>query len=676
MKVETFNRNATNDDANDPLTTRALGATFRPSSVNVDARTVEVVFASDISYTRNDWYTGMAYDEVLSMDPAHVRLERMQSGAPLCDNHNRFGRTLDCVFGVVEEVRLEGSQMVGVIRFSKRATAEEIFQDVIDGILRNFSIGYRVYAYDREAATETKIETRTAVSWEPFELSITPVPADYTAQVRTQNKNLLNPQNKPTVMDEDILTPGATPTVAPTAPVATETRTGAPAPAATPALVPAIVNPPVVATDIVTRTAAQVDVANPVSVMQLVRMAGLPVTVAEDLVGRNLSASAVTAEVTRLYEAAGSANVTDRPAAVTGGDEAVRSAADMTNAILHRSGAAGVELTDGGRRFRSLNMLRMAGQFLEGRGIRTSEMGNREIAKRAMQYRFGGAHTSSDFPTILGSAINISLRKAYELQPRTFMPFSRRELHADLREHSKAQLSGLVGNFGKVKEGGEYKSATFTEAVESYKVEKYGEEVPYTLEMIIQDRLDAFSRIPTALAAKAAQLQSDLVYGVLSANANMADGNALFSAAHGNNAASGGAITEASLNAARTAMMLQKDLNGDFIGVSPRFIVVGPTRMLEAQKMLTGITANTTGAVNVFAGSLTLIVEPRLGSAWYLMADPSSVDTINYAFLDGEGELFTETYQDPSTDSTKVKARMFFGTKAIDHRGMYRNAGA
>lgn len=672
MKPQVFTRNADTGTRDDALTTRSLGGFFKPSSVDVEARTVEVVFASEAPYRRNTWVG--AYDEVLSMGAENVRLERMRAGAPLCDNHFRHGPTLECVIGVVESVRTQGDQLVGTVRFSKREEAEAIFQEVIDGILRNFSVGYVVHKWNvAEAVNPGEVDVRTAIDWEPFELSITPVPADYTAQVRSQQNDLLTAKSEPT-MEEDNVIPGAQPetqgdtrnanTSEPVAPVI-ENRSAAPVEAPTPTA------------PVVERAAERADVADPVAVLRQVRMAGLPTTFAEELLGRGLTAAQASDAIVARWEQNATPAGNAAGAAVSGPSEDETRGAGMVEAILHRSGTPGVELTDNGRRFRSMSMTRLAADYLESKGVNTRGLTDMQIAQRALRLRSAaGMHTTSDFKGILGDSINRSLRAAYNLQERTFTRWARRTTHSDLRTHTKNQLSGLIGGLDLIPEAGEYKAGTFNEAAESYKVQKFGKKVTYSLEMMINDDLSAFTRIPRALTAKAAQLQSDLVYGVLMTNAQMADGVNLFDTDHGNIATSGGAITETSLNAARTAMMKQKDLNGDFIIVRPRYLVVGPDRMLEAQKILTGITANTTGDVNVFAGSLELIVEPRLGNQWYVMADSGAIDTVEYAFLEGEGELTTEMEEGFDVDGTQVKVRMFFGTKAIDHRGMYYNAGA
>ena len=71
------------------------------------------------------------------------------------------------------------------------------------------------------------------------------------------------------------------------------------------------------------------------------------------------------------------------------------------------------------------------------------------------------------------------------------------------------------------------------------------------------------------------------------------------------------------------------------------------------------------------------MVDGRItGNSWHLAATPTLVDTIEYAYLEGEEGLFTETRQGFEVDGLQIKARHVFAAKAIDWRGLYKNAGA
>lgn len=170
-----------------PLSVRAA-----VNSINDHARTVELVFSTGAAVDRVDPWTGKRYREVLSMTPGHVRLDRLNAGAPVLDTHSGFA--LNDVIGAVEpgSARVESGRGLATVRFSKRERVEAIWQDVRDGIIRNVSVGYRIHKFEESAAAADKVPTRTAVDWEPYEISMVPMPADTGAQVRNGQECEMN----------------------------------------------------------------------------------------------------------------------------------------------------------------------------------------------------------------------------------------------------------------------------------------------------------------------------------------------------------------------------------------------------------------------------------------------------------------------------------------------------
>jgi hypothetical protein len=160
--------------------------------VNKDARTVDLIFSTGASVDRMDYWSGKRYIEKLSMDPAHVRLDRLNAGAPLLDAHSAY--SVGDVLGAIQpqSARIEKGKGVATVRFSKRDAVEPIFQDVVDGIIRNVSVGYRVYKFVEDTPKDGGTPTRTAIDWEPFEISMVPMPADVGARVRGGDKTNTN----------------------------------------------------------------------------------------------------------------------------------------------------------------------------------------------------------------------------------------------------------------------------------------------------------------------------------------------------------------------------------------------------------------------------------------------------------------------------------------------------
>ena len=109
-------------------------------------------------------------------------------------------------------------------------------------------------------------------------------------------------------------------------------------------------------------------------------------------------------------------------------------------------------------------------------------------------------------------------------------------------------------------------------------VETWGKVIGITRQVIINDDLDAFTRVPSLFGTAAATLESDVVWGIVTANPNMADGVALFHANHKNLTGTGTALDVANLGKARTAMAKQTGLDGKTVlNIRPAFLVVPAT---------------------------------------------------------------------------------------------------
>ncbi|MEW6314640.1 MAG: phage major capsid protein [Pseudomonadota bacterium] len=153
------------------------------AAINEEARTVELAFASEEPYKR---YWG---NEILDLSPQSVRLGRLTSGGPLLMDHDSRDHV-----GVIESVQI-GADRVGraVVRFGRSARAQEVFQDVKDGIRRNVSVGYVIHKAVL-VETENDQETYRVTDWEPFEVSLVSVPADASVGVgRSMEESEPNP---------------------------------------------------------------------------------------------------------------------------------------------------------------------------------------------------------------------------------------------------------------------------------------------------------------------------------------------------------------------------------------------------------------------------------------------------------------------------------------------------
>ena len=107
----------------------------------------------------------------------------------------------------------------------------------------------------------------------------------------------------------------------------------------------------------------------------------------------------------------------------------------------------------------------------------------------------GGAESTSDFPAILANVANKTLRQGYEAYPRTFQPFCRQVTAQDFKPINRVMLADAPA-LQPLNEKGEYHRANLTDNNINYSLGTYGEIVALTRKVIINDDLQAFTRVP------------------------------------------------------------------------------------------------------------------------------------------------------------------------------------
>lgn len=107
------------------------------------------------------------------LDHKGVRLDRAKRGAmPLLFNHN-----MDEPLGMVDVATVDGDRLMVDAHLFDTPRANEM-RSMIEGGLRNVSIGYRLHSVEEKKDGSSHVR-----DWEPFEVSIVTVPADPTVGV-------------------------------------------------------------------------------------------------------------------------------------------------------------------------------------------------------------------------------------------------------------------------------------------------------------------------------------------------------------------------------------------------------------------------------------------------------------------------------------------------------------
>lgn len=158
-----------------PITIRRAG--FKPDTLDRDARTFDAVASTGAPVQRAD--ARGAYIERLDLSKIDTA---SLIGVTILDAH-RQGSYRDAI-GVVQAARMEASALVVTIKIARGAEGDAVLDKIEDGVLRGVSIGYRGLApVETKGAKGERIRTMTP---EIVEISVTPIPADRGATIRSR----------------------------------------------------------------------------------------------------------------------------------------------------------------------------------------------------------------------------------------------------------------------------------------------------------------------------------------------------------------------------------------------------------------------------------------------------------------------------------------------------------
>lgn len=349
--------------------------------------------------------------------------------------------------------------------------------------------------------------------------------------------------------------------------------------------------------------------------------------------------------------------------------------AAVLDALLIRGGVKVDNPHPAAQDFRGYTMNDIARARLSQFGKRTDGLSRSDMIQAAL--------TTSDLPELLADTANkaamTGFRNEAVSQHRQWC--GEGEL-PDFKTAKRVALSEAPG-LDEIPERGEYKDGSLSDAAESVSIATFGKIISLSRQMMINDDLGEFTRLPEAMGQAAVRKEADLVYGVLTANPTMRDGKALFHADHNNYIASGSGVAPSviSLSNARAAMKRQKGLAGQaFLNIQPRYLIVPVALETVADTLMASITPITVDeVVPEWVKNLIVISDPRLDevseTAWYLAASPMAHDTVDVLRLSGE-PVFIDQQNQFDTDALRLKVRIDVGAAAIDWRGIYYNAGA
>ncbi len=637
-------------------------ATFKPDSVDEENRTIELVWTTGAKVLRSPWWDDPYYEE-LAVEPEAIRMDRLNNSAPLLDTHESY--RLDDQIGKVVRAWVKGGEGHAVVQFRSNQKSLDIWNDVKSGIIRNISVGYAVHEMVEHREADAKYSTFRAVDWEPFEISMVPIPADAKAQTRSNSKRSFS-----TMIRSQPMPAAVKPKEQPEDPKARDnpeepkTRENPKPPE------PSEFKPDL---DKVRSEAIEAERKRSSEIETLCRQAKLP-DMARSLIDEGINIEEARRRVfDKMVEEQPD---TQSQVRVQAGelDEIQTRRNAIKGALLHRFSPGTYKLEEPARDYRGMSLSEMVRSILGRDGIGLSK---RELASRAFQ-------STSDFPAILANVAHQSLLDSYEklIARQNFQPLVRITEATDFKPMRKVRL-GEIPSLKLVPEGAEVTSGSIGEGHEEYSIATYARKFSLTRQTIINDDLGAFTDIPAKWGIAAARLENILFWSIFTSNQMMSDKKRLFHADHNNLAANGSEISEDSIEEAELAMSQQQGIDKrDKLNIVPSYIIVPTTLKKKAKKaVMMPIVATNTEDTNPYAGEFEIIAEPILNdhstTAWYMAADQmQGVDLVEMAYLDGIRAPQVEFREGFDSFGTDIRASLDVGAKAIDYRGFYKNQGA
>lgn len=300
--------------------------------------------------------------------------------------------------------------------------------------------------------------------------------------------------------------------------------------------------------------------------------------------------------------------------------------------------------------------------------------------------------SSLSLPGILSNVANKFLLAGFMAVESTWREIAAIRAVKDFKTATSYSLTGGF-QYEKVGPGGELKHADVGELSYTNKAETYGRMFAITRTDIINDDLGALTAVPQRLGRGAALKLNDVFWTLFLNNSSF------FTSGRGNafTGATPGATTDSRLNTdgltrAEVGFLNQTDADGYPVGIMPEILLVPNALSVAANQLMVSTELRDTTANTLFvttnphAGKFRIARSSYMSNsaytgysttAWYLLASPSNVATVEVAFLNGRQEPTVES-ADADFNVLGIQMRGYhdFGVAFQEYRGGVRMAGA
>lgn len=639
-----------------------MEANLEAASVDVEKRTVALHWYTGATVDRYDFFEG-PYQLTFAMQPKNVRLGALNAGAPFKAGHTPYS-DIRSVLGKIERAWLENGEGRATVRFSKRADALEILEDIRDGILTKVSMEARILELEDVTPRGAKVRQYLATDWEPNAVALVQIGADSGAYAQALSEqrekfpcavhfNADAGVGKETDMDEKI-------------DIEVETKPEVPA-----ERVETLADERSEERQL--QDVIEADTKRAGRIRELMTHFELDELWAQRHIKLGSSVKAATADA-RKRVAEKAPDIDGKLSMGADYNSFGWKSERMVEALSAR--ALKQPVPEPARQFAMKTIAECAFAALEARG----ETRGRALDPLRSPYDvIKLAMTNSDFPNILANVLNKTMLPQYAQATPSFRLFSQRRDFRDYRPH-KFLRAGDFPNLLQVGEGAEITQGAMGENGESVTAFRYGRILALTLEVLVNDDVNAFTDFGGMVARRVIDFENTQFYTRVIAPSSgvgpaLADGLAVYHSTHANTN-SAGALDNTRLGEAWGKMASQTSIDGLKLNAPPKYVLTSATSHVLARTLLASIYPAQASNVNPFAGIMEPIFDANLSSVrYYVLSDPAIGSNYIWGTIGGQGPRF-EVRNGFEVEGVQVKVAHDFGCGAVDYRYGVTGAGS
>ena len=341
----------------------------------------------------------------------------------------------------------------------------------------------------------------------------------------------------------------------------------------------------------------------------------------------------------------------------------------------------------GAEDFRGVSLKMVAANCLaqeEGATRNFYMMDPNELFEETMRRAF--YNPTAAFPAIMDQVVNKAYVEGHKTAAVTFDQFTTKGTLSDFKKADNYYVQGSFGEFLEVPENGELKhTVPVDEKLPQRQLKTYGRQFTMSRKAFINDDMGIVTTLPRNAARAARVTINNQVYKILTGNAKVYDGKALFSSEHKNLLAKGTGITQESVQSMILALGGHTTKDGQAILIRPGAIIVPLGYKFAMYTLFNSPTISASGDVNPlydYRSQIKVIEDPTLNAQipsgaipWFMTGDTADTDFIQVDYLNGQEIPNIRRMETPGQLGFTWDVYSDWGITVLDYRGAIKNPG-